>query len=47
MNKDENTNEQTIEQATQKIQHYSKFVPATNIETPEQLTNWLNDDNWE
>lgn len=41
------TNAQKREKATKKIQHYSKFVPSDDINTPEELAEWLNDDEWE
>ncbi len=41
------TNAQKREKATRKIQHYSKFVPSDDINTPEELAEWLNDDEWE
>lgn len=35
------------EQATKKIQHYSKFVPSNDINTSKELAEWLDDDDWE
>lgn len=44
---EEATEEQQRERDIKDIQDYSKFVPSKNINTPEELAKWLNDDNWE
>ncbi|MFP7153991.1 hypothetical protein [uncultured Weissella sp.] len=41
------TNAQKREQDIKAIQDYSKFVPSKDLNTPEEVARWLNDDNWE
>ncbi|WEA53826.1 hypothetical protein PWO95_04540 [Weissella paramesenteroides] len=41
------TNAQKREQDIKDIQDYSKFVPSKDLNTPEEVAEWLNDDNWE
>lgn len=35
------------EQDIKDIQDYSKFVPSEDLNTPEEVAEWLNDDDWE
>ena len=44
---EEATEEQQRERDIKDIQDYSKFVPSKDLNTPEQVARWINDDNWE
>ena len=41
------TEDQQRERDAKALQFYSKFVPSENLDTPEKLATWLNDDDWE
>lgn len=41
------TDVQEREQDIKAIQDYSKFVPLKDLNTPEEVAEWLNEDDWE
>ncbi|GEP74171.1 hypothetical protein [Weissella thailandensis] len=41
------TEDQQRERDVKNLQFYSKFVPSKDLDTPEKLAAWLNDDDWE
>ena len=41
------TEDQQRERDVKDLQFYSKFVPSKDLDTPEKLAAWLNDDDWE
>lgn len=34
------------DKATRQIQYYSQIIPHEDIDTPEKLAEWLDDDEW-